>query len=119
MGFGNSAEEVAAEIGSRSRADAAVWFADWLRRRDRLEAELAAEQLAGELEILAVEIRGEARRQLTPLTGGLTLAAAVLLDAAGGARIGDLPSSEQPYGPSATAHEPSSGQDPPVPKALR
>lgn len=100
MGFGDSAEEVAAEISSRSRTEAAVWFADWLRRRDRLEAEMVAEQLAEELETLAEEIRGEARRQLTPLTGGLTLAAAVLHDAAGGVRIGDLPSGEQPRWPS-------------------
>lgn len=40
---------------------------------------------------MATEVRGEARRQSTPLTRGLTLAAAVLSDAAAGILLGGRP----------------------------
>jgi hypothetical protein len=83
-------EDVTGEMGGRSSADAAAWFADWLRRRDASSADLANEQLAGSLESLAEEFRGEARRESTPRTRGLLLAATVLVDAAGGLRVGDL-----------------------------
>lgn len=81
--------DVAAEMSGRSQADAAVWFADWLSRRDELSTELAAEQLADALEALASELRGEARHQSTSGTRGLLLAAAVLFDTAFGVRLGD------------------------------
>jgi len=83
-------EDVTGEMGGRSAADAAVWFADWLRRRDASTADIAAEQLAGSLESLAAEFRGEAGLEATPRTRGLLLAATVLIDAAGGLRVGDL-----------------------------
>ncbi len=82
--------DVAGEIASRSTTEGAVWFADWLDRRDAYTADVATEQLAEALEALAAELRGEATHESTARTRGLLLAAAVLIDTAGGVRVGDL-----------------------------
>jgi hypothetical protein len=77
-----TAEELTAAMGVRSSADALVWFADWLTRRDSAQAELTADDLATALETLAAELRGEAHTVSNHRTAGLRLAAGYLTDSA-------------------------------------
>jgi hypothetical protein len=77
-----SAEELTAALSVRSTAEALVWFADWLSRRDSAQAELTADDLATALETLAAELRGEARTISNSRTAGLRLAAGYLTDSA-------------------------------------
>ena len=82
-------EELTSAMSTRSRADALVWFTDWLARRDSLQDEISVDQLATALETLAQEIRGEADQATSSRTPGLQLAATVLTDSAQGVRLGD------------------------------
>ncbi len=70
-------------LSARTPADALTWLTQYLRRRDRVLAELAAEEFGSVLDTLATEFRKEAAAEPTsPHTTGLTVAAAVVSDTA-------------------------------------
>lgn len=82
-------DEVARAMAERSSAEALLYIVDWLDRRDQISDQVALDHLAANFEMLAAELRSEAVGNLSPQTKGLIVAAAVLLDAAHGARMGD------------------------------
>ena len=72
------------------RGDVLRWFTHYLRRRDRVLNELAAEEFASILETLATDFRVEAGAEPTsPRAAGLCVAAAVISDTAAAVRVDD------------------------------
>ena len=77
-----SVAELVAAVGTRSSTAAGAWCSDWLRRRDAVADQLAAEDLAAVLESLAGELAQESATVADGRSPGLTVAASYLLDAA-------------------------------------